>query len=146
MKRLLSIIFIIPILLSFGLMSCKKAENPLSAIYTQYGKVEIITVEEAKEYSGDINRCIRVRVAFINNTKNVISFSAENLICYYGDEITDAVTIEDAIDSLPPTDLNPNISTVGNVYFYIPNDIETIRIECTTEQGIAIFSFTIKDN
>lgn len=83
---------------------------------------------------------------FTNNTKETMFFSADNLMCRYDEEITDAATIEDAADILPPTSLNAGISTIGNIYFFVPNGTKDIRIECTTEQGIAIFPFTIKDN
>lgn len=120
--------------------------SSIVAFYTDYGQIEILEVAKSTEYSGEMQDCISVKVNFINNTKDELYVSAENFQLLYEDEITDAATIEDAVDVLPPTSLNPNISTIGNIYFFVPVGTTEVRLECSTEKGIAIFYFEIKDN
>ena len=142
MKKLFALL--LAILLLFSFTGCnKEIEQPQCALYTNSGAIEIYDVSMDTTLGSDAVKYIKVDVGFINTTDKKLFFSVENFLGYYEGE-TIMPHIDDKLyETYSPTELDPGKTDSGTLYFQIPIDVDNLRIECTTETGIALFMFNV---
>ena len=142
MKKFFALL--LAILLIFSFTGCtEEVKQPQCVLYTNSGVIEIYDVSVDTTLGSDSVKYIKVDVGFINTTDKKLFFSIENFLGYYEDEIIMPHINDELYDSYPPTELGPGRTDSGTLYFKIPINVDNLRIECTTETGIALFMFNV---
>lgn len=142
MKKIFTLL--LALLLIFTLVGCtKEIKQPQCALYTDSGVIEIYEVSVDTTLGSDSVKYIKVDIGFTNPTDTKLFFSADNFLVYYEDEIIMPHIDDKLYETYPPTELDPGKADYGTIYFKIPIDIDNLRIECTTETGIALFMFNV---
>ena len=137
-------VLLLTILLIFSFTGCaEKVKQPQCALCTNSGVIEIYDVSVDTTLGSDSVKYIKVDVGFVNTTDKKLFFSVENFLGYYDGETIMPHIDDELYDSYPPTELDPGKTDSGILYFQIPIDIDNLRIECTTETGIALFMFNV---
>lgn len=138
MKRIVAI-FLIALLFAFGIIGCRpNPERPIAGFQNATNAMSIIKIKRA----GENDKCIGVKIEYVNYTDSAVSFSADSLLCYYGEEIVGCTASSD----FPLARAKEAVK--GTVYFTVPLGVNTIKIEYSIPDSneMAIFSFNIKDN
>ena len=142
MKKIFALL--LAILLIFSFTGCtEEVKQPQCVLYTNSGVIEIYDVSVDTTLGSDSVKYIKVDVGFINNTDKKIFFSIENFLGYYEDEIIMPHIDDKLYETYPPTELDSGKTDYGTIYFQIPIDVDNLRIECTTETGVALFMFNV---
>lgn len=138
MKKVIAI-FLITLLFAFGTIGCRpNPERPIAGFQNATGAMSVIKIKRA----GENDKCIGIEIEYVNYTDSAISFSTDSLLCYYGEEIVGCTASSD----FPLARAKEAVK--GTVYFTVPNEVSTIKIEYSIPDSneMAIFSFNIKDN
>ena len=145
MKKVFALL--LALLLIFTFVGCKNEPNtdvPTAALYTSRGGIEIYEVEMDTNIGSDAVKYVRVYARFINTADEDLYMTIDSLLVYYDtNEVALPYIDDDLYKTIDPTELGPGYSVEGWVYFKVPIDIEVIRLECTTENGIGVFLYTI---
>lgn len=145
MKKVFALL--LALLLIFTFVGCKNEPNtdvPTAALYTSRGGIEIYEVEMDTNIGSDAVKYVRVYARFTNTADEDLYMTIDSLLVYYDvNEVALPYIDDDLYESIDPTELGPGYSVEGWVYFKVPIDVETIRLECTTENGIGVFLYTI---
>ena len=145
MKKIFALL--LALLLIFTFVGCKNEPNtdvPTAALYTSRGGIEIYEVEIDYNLGSDAVKYVRVYTKFLNTADEDLYITIDGLLMYYDADGVALPYIDDEVyESIESTELGPGYSVEGWVYFKIPIDVTTIRLECTTESGIGVFLYNI---
>lgn len=145
MRKILALLLVL--LLTFTFVGCGKedhSEVPIAALYTSRGGIEIYEVKVADNLGSDAVKYVKTYVRFTNTTDEDLYMTIDSLLVYYEANGVALPYVDDEIyEAIDPAEIGPGYSVEGWVYFKVPIDITTIRLECTTESGIGVFLYNI---